>query len=210
MKRTLVILFVIFLITPLFAAEKSSNLKDQKAKTQNTKAPENIKLVENYVAIFDLETQGVDKKISRPLTDSIILEIVKTGKYEVIDRSNMNKVLSEQKFQLSGCVSGQCVVEAGQLLGVGKIIVGSVGIVGSTYYLSLSLINVTTGKIETSSEDKCKCAIDELIESSKRLAKKLMGEKIDAVTTTKPEIKPETTPVTKPTTGTTTRPTRFR
>lgn len=155
--------------------------------------PKKVKRIDSYIAVFDLETTGkVDKDVIRPLTESIRREIVKSGKYEVIDRGNMDKILGEQKFQLSGCVSGQCIVEVGQLLGVGKIITGSVSMVGKTYYLSLQLVNVETGKIEDQSEDECKCEIDDLIKSSKRLVKKLMGETVEepqatAITKTKSE-----------------------
>lgn len=135
--------------------------------------------MDNYIAVFDLDTVDVDKKISHPLTESIRRELVLSGKYEVIDRGNMNKILGEQKFQMSGCVSGQCIVEAGQLLGVGKIVAGSVSMIGKTYYLSLSLINVKTGKIENISEDKCECRVEDLIDSSKRLARKLLGGKAE-------------------------------
>ncbi len=139
------------------------------------------KRMDNYIAVFDLEAVDVDKKISHPLTESIRLELVLSNKYEVIDRGNMNKILGEQKFQMSGCVSGQCIVEAGQLLGVGKIVAGSVSMLGKTYYLSLSLINVKTGKIEMIAEDDCKCEVDDLLKSSKRLAKKLLGEQISEI-----------------------------
>lgn len=156
--------FVLMFAGVLFAAEK------QKPK---------MKIMDNYIAVFDLETKGkVDKDVSYPLSESIRQELVKSGKYEVIDRGNMNKILGEQKFQLSGCVAGQCIVEVGQLLGVGKIIVGSISLLGQTYYSSLSVINVETGKIEEVSEDDCKCAVDDLIKSSKRLVKKLLGEKV--------------------------------
>jgi hypothetical protein len=87
----------------------------------------------------------------------------------------MNKILKEQKFQMSGCVAQECKVEAGQVLGVGKIVTGSVGIVGKTYYLTLQLINVQTGKIEISVADKCKCELDELLDSTTKLAKRLLG-----------------------------------
>ncbi|TAN44652.1 MAG: DUF1566 domain-containing protein [Nitrospirae bacterium] len=137
------------------------------------------KLMDNYIAVFDVETTGkIDSDIARPLTESIRRELVMSKKYEVIDRGNMNKILGEQKFQMSGCVSGQCIVEAGQLLGAGKIIAGSVSLVGKTYYLTLSLINVETGKIENVSEDECECRVDDLIKSSKRLVKKLLGESV--------------------------------
>lgn len=169
---------------PAPAETKPADVKPVNTKPAEEK-PKPVKRIDTMLAVFDLETtEGVHKSVARPLTDSIRLEVVRTGKYKVIDRSNMNKILGEQKLQLSGCVSGECIVEAGQLLGVGKIVTGSIGLVGKTYYLSLSVINVETGKIENSSEDECKCEVDDLIKSSKRLVKKLLGESVPEPTTT--------------------------
>lgn len=176
MKKSLIIIFII-----VFAAISFSTLLGEppEAAEKKPQAPKAVKRIDTMLAVFDLETTGkIDKDVSRPLTDSIRLEVVKTKKYKIIDRSNMDKILGEQKLQLSGCVSGECIVEAGQLLGVGRIITGSISLIGSTYYLSLSLINVESGEIEKSSEDKCKCELDELIDSSKRLIAKLIGESI--------------------------------
>ena len=150
-----VVLFGLILIfaSPSFSAEKS----------EKTEIPKPIKRIDTMIAVFDLETSGnVDKYVSRPLSESIRREVFKSGKWELIDRGNMDKMLGEQKFSLSGCVEGQCIVEAGQMLGVGKIVAGSVSLIGKTYYLSLTLINAETGKIEAQSEDECKCEIDDL------------------------------------------------
>jgi len=188
---------IVWAASPSFAADKpSKTIKSSKpSNTEKADTQKPVKRIDTMIAVFDLEiTEGVTKGISRPLSESIRREIVMSGRYEVIDRGNMNKILGEQKFQLSGCAAGECIVEAGQLLGVGKIITGSVSMVGKTYYLSLSLINVESGEIEKSSEDKCKCEIDDLIDSSKRLVKKLLGETVsETVQTAKAEIKTETT-----------------
>ncbi len=181
LKKFLTIFIFLLLASPSFSA-----LLGKPAEA--AEKPQKIKRVDTMIAVFDLETHDVDKKISRPLTESIRRELVMSGRWEVIDRGNMDKILKEQKLQLSGCVSGQCVVEAGQLLGVGKIVTGSVSIVGKTYYLTLSLINVETGKIENVSEDECRCEVDDLIKSTKRLVKKLLGERFEAVRET--EIEP--------------------
>jgi TolB-like protein len=138
-----------------------------------------IKTVGNYIAVFDFEITTGDKGISRPLTDRVIHEFSQSGRYEVIDRGNMNKILGEQKFQFSGCVAQECKVEAGQLLGVGRIVTGSVGMVGKVYYLTLQLINVQTGKVELSAEDECRCELEELLSSTRRLSRKLIGEKVE-------------------------------
>ena len=45
-------------------------------------------------------------------------------------------MLKEQGFQQSGCVSSECAVEAGKLLGVDQIVTGSIGKIGSYYTVS--------------------------------------------------------------------------
>jgi FKBP-type peptidyl-prolyl cis-trans isomerase FklB len=100
---------------------------------------------------------------------------MKSGKYEVMDRGNMDKILKEQAFQMTGCTTKECAVEAGQMLGVGKIVVGSVSLVGKTYFLSLSLVNIESGKVELVEDQECKCEVDDLIRLSKQVAGKLMG-----------------------------------
>jgi formylglycine-generating enzyme required for sulfatase activity len=76
---------------------------------------------------------------------------------------------------MTGGVQKERAVEAGQFLGVGKIVIGSIGIVGRTYMISLSLVNIESGETERVEEDTCKCELDELIESVKRAANKLMA-----------------------------------
>jgi len=183
MKPLFVLLLTFLTLSGSFAAE-------------NNNKPD-IKTVDNYVAVFDFEVTTGDKGISRPLADSVIYEFSQSDKYEVIDRGNMNKILEEQKFQMSGCVAQECKVEAGQILGVGKIVSGSVGMVGNTYFLTLQLINAQTGKIEISVMDKCKCEPDELLDSTMKLAKKLLGEKVEELVATvtipkQPELQPTT------------------
>ncbi|MDQ1331051.1 MAG: hypothetical protein QG578_1316 [Thermodesulfobacteriota bacterium] len=173
LKAFCILLFMILAVSGALAAEKTN-------KSQ-------IKTVDHYVAVFDFEVRTGDKDISRSLADSVIHEFSQSSKYEVIDRGNMNKILGEQKFQMSGCVAQECKVEAGQILGVGKIVNGSVGLVGRTYYLTLQLIDVKTGRVELSAEDKCKCEVDELLDSTKRLAKKLLGEKVEEPAATAPK-----------------------
>ncbi|MBI5205372.1 MAG: SUMF1/EgtB/PvdO family nonheme iron enzyme [Nitrospirae bacterium] len=212
MRTFLILFFVLILASPSFAlfmtvppkqdetkeSPEPAETKPADVKPVNTKPAEEktkpVKRIDTMLAVFDLEiSDKVDKAIVRPLSESIRREIVMSGRYEVIDRGNMNKILGEQKFQLSGCASGECIVEAGQLLGVGKIVTGSIGLVGKTYYLALSVINVETGKIENSSEDKCKCEIDDLIDSSKRLVKRLLGEQVATPQTTAETPKPAET-----------------
>ncbi len=156
------LLFIILYVSGPLAAEKMNKPV--------------ITTVENSIAIFDFEIITGDKSLSRPLSESVINEFSQSGKYKVIDQSNMDKILKEKKFLMSGCVAEECKVEAGRTLGVGKIVNGSLSLERKTYYLTLKLIDVKTGKAEISAKDECKCELDELLVSTKRLAKKLLIE----------------------------------
>jgi hypothetical protein len=62
----------------------------------------------------------------------------------------MEAILVEQSFQQTGCTSDECLVEAGKLLGVQKMLAGSVGKFGTVYTIELRIIDVQSGKIEAS------------------------------------------------------------
>jgi TolB-like protein len=178
MKMAIKALLALLLVIP--------TVSDTLAVAENKNNPE-IKTHNNYIAIFDFEVTTGDNGIARPLADSVIHEFSKSNKYEIIDRGNINKILKDHKFQISGCVPQDCKIEAGQILGVAKIVYGSVSKVGKTYYLTLQLIDVQAGKIELSVDEKCRCKIDELLDSTKRLAKKLLDEKVESLVGTKPK-----------------------
>lgn len=139
-------------------------------------AQQPAKTVSNYIAVMDLNCgEGVKKTLAGPLTNVIIEELVKIGKFTVIDRANRDKILAEVGFQQSGCVSESCAVEMGQMLGVGKLVVGSIALVGGTYLINLQLINVQTGAVENAASETCKCELDGLIETVRNASRKLMG-----------------------------------
>ncbi len=87
----------------------------------------------------------------------------------------MGKVLQEQGFQISGCTSNECVIEAGKLLGASHMIAGIIGYMGSTYSVDARLIDVESGKILESWTEDCKCKIDELLSVMRRLSQKIYG-----------------------------------
>jgi len=102
------------------------------------------------LAVFDLDAKGLEKTQAEILTNRLRSISVSLGIYEVVERQKMQEILDEQEFQLSGCTTDDCAVEVGQLLGVQKMITGSVGVIGKVYTLELRLLDIETGKIERS------------------------------------------------------------
>ena len=136
------------------------------------------KRVMSFLAVMDLKcTKGIAKEECTALTDLVIGEIVKAKKYRVIDRANRDKILGEVGFQQTGCVEGSCVVEAGRILGVGKIVVGSVSKIGTTFMVNLQLINVETAEVEVTARERCaNCKTEQLIDTVINAGRKLMGQ----------------------------------
>lgn len=127
------------------------------------------------VAISDLIGQGIDATSTSIISDRLRTELVKSGQISVLERNAMQEILKEQGFQQTGCTSDACAIQIGQLLGVSKIVVGSVGKLGKLFTLDIRLIDVATGKIQYSESVDCKCQIEEVLtESVPKIAKKIM------------------------------------
>ena len=97
------------------------------------------------VAVIDFESIGDDPNIGRGVTEIVRTELIKTGKYEVVERALLNKVLEEQKFQISDLVDPTKAVELGKLLGADLILTGSVVKIGTSYTINARFIDVRTG-----------------------------------------------------------------
>ncbi|MFC1681254.1 hypothetical protein ACFL1S_05645, partial [Pseudomonadota bacterium] len=107
------------------------------------------------VAVIDFEPINLGSGEALALTERFRTEIQTLDKDNVyIDRSSMETVLKEQGFQQMGCSTDECAVEMGQMLGAEEIIVGSIGLIGSTYSINVRQIDVESGKIiHTASRD---------------------------------------------------------
>lgn len=106
------------------------------------------------VAVLKLDANGVTDSEARALSDRLRIEIFNAGVYEVMEREKMNRILDEMEFQLNDCTTDECAIEVGRLIGVKKIIAGSISKVGEYYTVSARLIDVETSKIEaTAIED---------------------------------------------------------
>ena len=102
---------------------------------------------ESNIAVLQLEGKGVSDIEASALTDRLRIELFYLKQFKIIEREKMNEILTEQGFQLAGCTSNECVVEAGKILGVSQILVGSISKIGKTYSLIIRQVDVKTSEI---------------------------------------------------------------
>lgn len=106
------------------------------------------------IAILDMQGEGITDAEANTLTGRLRSKLVNTNAFHVLEREQMDQILTEQGFQQSGCVSDECMVEIGQLIGVQQMVGGTIGKIGQTYTLDLRIIDVSTGQIiKTVSDD---------------------------------------------------------
>lgn len=156
-----------------------SNSDDIKSlKTANNTEPNKITPLptKTIIAVTDFEPRGgVSENDAASLSDRFREYLIKTGKFRVMERNEMDIILKEQGFQQTGaCKDNACLVEMGQLIAVEKIISGSIGKVGSIHTISTKLLDVETGAINKTVSEDCDCPIEQvLIKSTNRLARKM-------------------------------------
>jgi curli biogenesis system outer membrane secretion channel CsgG len=79
------------------------------------------------IAVVDFEDRsGWGHNIGTGLSDMLVTELVKTDKFMVMERQELNKILEEQGLGMSGAVTPQSAAQVGKLLGVELMVMGSV------------------------------------------------------------------------------------
>ena len=99
------------------------------------------------IAVLDLDMAGGTREQALALSNQLRTEILKTGRFTVVDRSQINAILEEQAFQQSGCTGQECAVEVGRILGIRQIVTGGVTRVAENLWqVSTVLIDVETAE----------------------------------------------------------------
>jgi TolB-like protein len=129
-----------------------------------------------HIAVLDFSnTGGLSKFETVTLSTRLSSMLVKTEAFIVLERGKMDEILNEQGFQQSGCTTTECAVEVGKLLNVQKMVSGSIGKIGKTYTIDISLIDVRTAQIERSFIRDYKGEIDGLLQIMQEIADQISG-----------------------------------
>jgi len=69
---------------------------------------------------------GTDQDVGKGISDMLVQKLVEDGKYSVIERNALDKVLGEQNFSNSDRADASTAAKIGRILGVDAIIIGSI------------------------------------------------------------------------------------
>lgn len=97
------------------------------------------------IVIMDFKAQNVEKSLAANVTELIRGEMINSGRFDIIERSQVDKILKEQGFQNTGCTEQSCAVQIGKLLSANKILIGTVMKIGQKNVFSGRLVDVQRG-----------------------------------------------------------------
>jgi curli biogenesis system outer membrane secretion channel CsgG len=98
------------------------------------------------VAVVDFTAAGAGSDVGTAAAENFRGALARTGKFRLIERGAIDKVIREQSFGQSGLVEGDQAAKLGHLLGAEVIVVGSVTRLGETYTVNARFVDVTTGE----------------------------------------------------------------
>ncbi|MFH0782508.1 MAG: FlgO family outer membrane protein [Pseudomonadota bacterium] len=149
-----------FLVTFIFALIFNGILSSAHADFQKTK-----------IAVLDFELMG-DKLATNGmgtiLSEWLINNMVKNGRFDVVERGMLQTIISEQKLSSTGIIDERTITALGKILGVKAIITGSLLKSRGTIEMNTRLISVKSGSliaaenIRTNGDSDLQSLVDQL------------------------------------------------
>jgi len=129
------------------------------------------------VAVQDFAADGVSSSDAAVSSNLMRNALVKTGAFNVVEKSRMDAILSEQAFQQAGCTDQECAVKLGKLLNVKRMFVGSCGKLMGEFFVTVRVVDVETGKVTFADDVKAETA-SALRDAIRQLATQIASSKI--------------------------------
>jgi len=129
------------------------------------------------LAVIDFNSQGknLDKDIGNIVSEWLTTFFVKDGRFEVVERALLKKVIEEQSFSKSGMVESNSVVELGKILGVQVMITGSIMRFDNVLEINARIIDVSNASIIVAESLKSNASenVEQLVS---KIAKKIIND----------------------------------
>jgi PBP1b-binding outer membrane lipoprotein LpoB len=113
-----------------------------------------VAVAKESIGILSLDIKGlnIDAAVATNIARN---ELEKLGKYEILDKYDMEYALKKDNMTITDCFGRQCLLEAGRRLKADKMLTGSIELYGNSITLNLRLLDVTSGTIRENSSNSC-------------------------------------------------------
>jgi len=156
----------------IIEAEKQQKLKEEQQRQAILKETGKWSGKRIKIAVMNLEPNNLSNQTAALISDVLRNVLFDFGKYSVIERSSIDKILNEQKFQMTGCTSTECAVEVGKILSVQQTVIGTIGKIGDKFVINVRLVDVESAELIATASEECYKESD-LTDICKSIARKL-------------------------------------
>lgn len=98
-------------------------------------------------AFMPLTTDYKNSQVDNYITDALTEAMFNAGKIKIIERSNLESILEEQKFQSSGLVNEVTAKSIGMIAGVDFVCYGTLKDTGNSFTVNARIVDVETGEL---------------------------------------------------------------
>jgi len=124
-------------------------------ETMTIDKPKGMVALKRRIGVVDFEnktTYGANR-LGTSASDILITELAKSGKFIVVERDKMDKLMAEQKLGMSGAIDPNTAAKVGKILGLNAIVTGSISQFGEETEGSEYLITQSKSQV-------VKCTVD--------------------------------------------------
>ncbi len=97
------------------------------------------------IPFSDLEYQV--SEFGKYISEGLIANLAKTGRYSIVERELLYKILEEQKLGMLGIIDDDSATKVGKILGVDYIVTGTFSVLDSRVKINARMISPETGLI---------------------------------------------------------------
>ena len=100
------------------------------------------------ITVIDFsDLDGNECERGKFVAEELLMSLFKTGRFEVIERRLLTKLLQQHELNMSGLVDEDSACKSGKLLGVDYIVTGTVAEAANWLNINARLISIQTGSI---------------------------------------------------------------
>lgn len=137
-------LFLIICYSQVFSQSLDEGLLD----LTNQISSEMSQVDKKKIAVVELvDLNGNVTELGKYISEELITRLFRTKKYRVVERQLLNKILAENKLQLSGIVDETTAKQIGKILGVDAICTGTITDLIDNIKINSRLIDTESGSI---------------------------------------------------------------
>ena len=146
MIKTTLLLLCISGMLPLFG--QTSDLDDGLDELTSQIIEEMGSQKKSKIAIIEFsDLEGNKIKMGKYIAEELTTRLFKTKKFDVVERSMLEKILKEQQLSLTGILDEESARKLGKILGVDAICSGTITDLSNTIKINARLVSTETGSL---------------------------------------------------------------